>query len=82
MKKYSTLSKFAKIGVIALCIGTACLGIVGLAFVVAAVYEQIKSPTDMHLPGLVSAMLLLYLAPIGGLLIILAGLLLLLGARK
>ncbi len=45
-----------------------------IALAVAAIYEWIVSPSDMHLPGLVSATMIFYAAPIGVILLALGGL--------
>ena len=74
-KDGSSLIKVSKVGNVMLLVGAACLCVVVLAFVATAVYELIKPPTDMHLPGLISAMLMFYLAPVGGILLILGGVL-------
>ena len=45
-----------------------------IAFAATAVYEWIVPPTDMHLPGLLTAALILYAAPIGSILLVVGGL--------
>ena len=50
----------------------ACLLLPALALLGTALYEELVPPTDMHLPGLLTAMLVLYLAPVGAVLLVLA----------
>ena len=55
--------------------GIGCLLITMIAFVGTAIYEWIIPPTDMHLPGLITAVLMFYVAPSGVVLLVLRGLL-------
>lgn len=55
-------------------LGGGLLILTAIAFASTAIYEWIVPPTDMHLPGLLTALMMLYAAPIGGLLLALAGL--------
>lgn len=45
-----------------------------IAALATAIYETIVPPTDMHLPGLLTAAMMLYVAPVGGILLVLGGL--------
>lgn len=45
-----------------------------IAFFATAIYETIVPPTDMHLAGLLTAVMLFYVAPFGGVLLVLGGL--------
>jgi hypothetical protein len=45
-----------------------------VAFVSAAIYEWIVPPTDMHLPGLLTAVMMFCVAPVGAILLALGGL--------
>lgn len=57
------------------CIGGGALVLLTIsAFFATAIFETIVPPTDMHLPGLLTAAMMLYVAPIGGILIVLGGL--------
>ena len=49
----------------------ACLALPALALLGTALYEGLVPPTDMHLPGLLTAVLVLYVAPVGVVLLIL-----------
>ena len=44
-----------------------------VALAASVIYEWIVPPTDMHLPGLVSAAMMFYAAPIGVILLALGG---------
>jgi hypothetical protein len=48
-----------------------CLVLPILALLGTALYERLVPPTDMHLPGLLTAMLILYVAPLGLVLLVL-----------
>ncbi len=48
-----------------------CSALPILAWLGAALYEELVPPTDGHLPGLLTAALVLYLAPVGLVLLIL-----------
>lgn len=48
-----------------------CLVLPVLAWWGTALYEALVPPTDMHLPGLLTAALVLYLAPVGVVLLVL-----------
>ncbi len=61
------LSKFARNLFLG---GGILLTLVFIAFAATAVYETVYPPTDMHLPGLFTAVMMLYVAPVGGLLIV------------
>ncbi len=50
----------------------ACLTAPAIALLGANLYEHLEQPTDMHLPGLLSAALVFYLAPVGVVLLLLA----------
>lgn len=50
-----------------------CLVLPALAWLGTALWERLVPPTDMHLPGLLTALLVLYLAP-AGLVLLLLGL--------
>ena len=50
----------------------ACLLLPALAWLGTALYEMLVPPTDMHLPGLLTAVLVLYVAPVGVVLLVLA----------
>ncbi len=65
----------SKVGKFLLLAGSSCVLLTAIAFVATAVYESIVPPTDMHLPGLLTACLMVYLAPVGGIAIIVGGLL-------
>jgi len=54
--------------------GGALVALTLVAFVATAIYETLVPPTDMHLPGLLTAAMMLYVAPIGGVLLVLGGL--------
>lgn len=45
--------------------GLACLALPALALLGAFLYETAVPPTDMHLWGLLAAFLVLYVAPVG-----------------
>jgi hypothetical protein len=49
----------------------ACLVLPALALLGTALYEELVPPTDMHLPGLLSVVLVLYVAPVGVVLLVL-----------
>ena len=55
------------------CLGGGLVLLTVIAFVATAIYEWIVPPTDMHLPGLLTAAMLLYVAPIGGIIFIIGG---------
>ena len=58
------------------CIGGGALVLLPIiAFLATAIYETMVPPTDMHLPGLLTAAMLLYVAPVGGTLLVLGVLL-------
>ena len=48
-----------------------CLGLPILALLGTVLYETLVSPTDAHLWGLLAAALLLYVAPVGAVLLVL-----------
>jgi len=54
--------------------GGGLLLLTAVAFAATAIYEWIVPPTDMHLPGLLTAVMMFYIAPVGGILLALAGL--------
>lgn len=54
--------------------GTGALLLTGIALATTALFEQIVKPTDMHLAGLLSAVLMIYLLPLGALTLAVAGL--------
>jgi len=59
----------------ATCIGGGALVLLTIiAFFATAIFETIVPPTDMHLPGLLTAAMMLYVAPVGGILLVLGGL--------
>ena len=53
--------------------GGGLLLLTAIAFTATAIYEWIVPPADMHLPGLLTAAMILYVAPIGGILLVLGG---------
>ena len=54
--------------------GGGVLLLTAIAFAATAIYEWIVPPTDMHLSGLLTAVIMFYVAPFGGVLLALAGL--------
>lgn len=52
--------------------GLICLALPALALLSTYLYGRVVPPTDMHLPGLLSALLLLYVTPVGLVLLLLA----------
>ena len=54
------------------CLGGGLLLLTAIAFAATAIYERMVPPTDMHLPGLLTAVMILYAAPIGGILLAMA----------
>ena len=56
------------------CFGGGLIFLTVIAFVATAIYEWIVPPTDMHLPGLLTAAMMFYVAPIGGIMLTLGGL--------
>jgi hypothetical protein len=48
-----------------------CLLLPALAWLGTGLYEKLVPPTDMHLPGLLTAVLVLYVAPVGVVLLVL-----------
>jgi len=48
-----------------------CLLLPGLAWLGTALYEELVPPTEGHLPGLLTVLLVLYLAPVGVVLLVL-----------
>lgn len=70
-RKCCSLQKIARVS----CIGGGALVLLTIiAFLATAIYETIVPPTDMHLPGLLTAAMMLYVAPIGGILLVFGGL--------
>ena len=55
-------------------IGKALIILVISSFIITAIYEWLIPPTDMHLLGLLTTILLFYVAPIAFILLLLAGL--------
>ena len=55
-------------------LGGGLLLLTAIAFAATAIYEKIVPPTDMHLPGLLTAVMMIYAIPIGVILLALAGL--------
>lgn len=55
--------------------GCALVMITQLTFLATVLYGKIIPPTDMHLPGLLTAVMMLYLAPLGSVLFVVGGLL-------
>jgi hypothetical protein len=55
-------------------LGGGLLLLTAIAFAATAVYEWIVPPTDLHLPGLLTAAMMFYAAPIGVILLALGGL--------
>ena len=51
-----------------------CIALPILAWLAAALYENSVAPTDGYLPGLLTAALVLYLAPVGLVLLVLGSL--------
>lgn len=64
-KKIARMSCFA---------GCALVMITQLAFLATALYETVVPPTDMHLPGLLTAVMMLYVSPLGVVLFVVGGL--------
>ena len=74
MNTKRTFYSLQKIGRIS-CIGGGLLVLLTIiAFVATAIYETIVPPTDMHLPGLLTAAMMRYVAPVGGILLVSGGL--------
>ena len=70
-RKFYSLQKIARVS----CIGGGALVLLTIiAFLANAIYETMVLPTDMHLPGLLTAAMVLYVAPVGGILLLLGGL--------
>jgi hypothetical protein len=70
-RKLTSLRKTAHVS----CLGGGALILLTLvAFFGCAIYEWIVPPTDMHLPGLLTAVMMFYVAPIGGVALLLGGL--------
>jgi hypothetical protein len=70
-RKCSTLQKVARVS----CIGGGALVLLTvIAFLTTAIYETIVPPTDTHLPGLLTAAMMLYVLPVGGILLVSGGL--------
>ena len=70
-RKYYSLQKTARVSFLG---GGALVLLTLIAFLATAIYETIVPPTDMHLPGLLTAVMMLYVAPVGGILLVLGGL--------
>ncbi|MBK19827.1 MAG: hypothetical protein CMM52_13420 [Rhodospirillaceae bacterium] len=45
--------------------GLVILGVGSVFVAISFIYELIETPTDLHLPGLISAIAIRYLAPMG-----------------
>ena len=56
------------------CFGGGLVLVTMIAFMVTAIYERIVPPTDMHLLGLWTTVMMFYVAPVGGIMIVLGGL--------
>lgn len=70
-RTFNSLQTVARIS----CLGGGALVLLTMiAFVATAIYETVVPPTDMHLPGLVTAAMMFYVAPVGGILLVLGGL--------
>ena len=54
--------------------GAALILLTVIAFIATAIYESMVPPTDMHLPGLVTAVMMLYVVPIGAVALLFGGL--------
>jgi hypothetical protein len=70
-RKFYPLQKTARI---AFLVGSTLVLLTLIAFLATALYEAIVPATDMHLPGLLTAVMMLYVAPVGGILLVLGGL--------
>lgn len=55
-------------------IGCGLLVLTVMAFSATAIYESIVEPSDMHLPGLLTAVIIFYAVPTGFILLALGGL--------
>jgi hypothetical protein len=55
-------------------LGGGLLVLTGIAFQATAIYEKIVQPTDMHLPGLLTAAMVYYAIPLATILLASAGL--------
>ena len=70
-RTFNSLQTVARIS----CLGGGALVLLTIiAFVATAIYGTVVPPTDMHLPGLVTAAMMFYVAPVGGILLVLGGL--------
>ncbi len=70
-RKLLFLRKTARV----LCLGGGALVLLTLiAFIATCIYEWFVPPTDMHLPGLLTAIMMFYVAPIGGVALLLGAL--------
>ncbi len=56
-------------------LGGALIGLTACSLLITFIYEWIVPPTDMHPLGLLSAVLLFYLAPVGAALVAVGGIL-------
>jgi len=70
-EKINTFRKTARVSFL---VGGVLVLLTLLAFLATAIYETIVPPTDMHLSGLLTAAMMLYVAPVGGILLALGGL--------
>jgi hypothetical protein len=59
-------------------LGVACIAVTAVSFGGTLVYEALNPPTDMHLPGIISASLIVYVLPVGLMLALAGGVLTLL----
>jgi len=70
-RRLSPVRKAARVSFLG---GAALILLTVIAFIATAIYEWMVPPTDMHLPGLVTAVMMLYVAPIGGVALLFGGL--------
>ena len=69
--KNSTL--ITKIGWFSCLFGLSCILLTTVIFIANYLYEIISPPTDMYLFGLITTIMMFYIAPIGGMVLSLGG---------